>query len=234
MTVHSYAVPCPPQAWLPVAGSDQRFPVRRIHCIGKNYVAHIREMGGDETREPPLFFQKPADSIVHDGAVIPYPPATDDYQYEGELVVAMKSGGRNIPADKALDHVFGYGIGIDMTRRDLQRDQIASGMPWETSKSFDQSCPCGPIHPVDRVGHVAKGFIRLLVDGEPRQDSVLEKMIWKTPEIIANLSTFYEVQAGDIILTGTPSGVGPVVPGNVITCSIEGLGTLTVTIAERA
>jgi fumarylpyruvate hydrolase len=231
MTALAYAVPCPEQASLPVAGSDQRFPVRRIHCIGKNYVEHIREMGGDETREPPLFFQKPADSIVGDGAVIAYPPATRDYHYEAELVVAMKSGGWNIPVDRALDHVFGYGIGIDMTRRDLQRDQVKTGMPWETSKSFDQSCPCGPIHPVAAVGHVHKGFIRLLVDGSPRQDSVLEKMIWKTPEIIANLSALYELKAGDIILTGTPGGVGPVVPGNVIACSIEGLGTLTVTIA---
>jgi len=190
-------------------------------------------MGGDETREPPLFFQKPADSIVHHGATIPYPPMTSDYQYEVELVVALGSGGWNIPTESALDHIFGYGIGIDMTRRDLQREQIRDGMPWETSKSFDQSCPCGPIYPASVVGHVAAGAIRLSVDEQVRQDSVLEKMIWKTPEIISNLSKFYELRVGDIILTGTPSGVGPVVPGNVITCSIERLGTLSVTIGPE-
>lgn len=221
----------PARALLPVAGTSQQFPVRRIYCVGRNYVAHVREMGGDESRDPPIFFQKPADSIVPDGTSIPYPPMTSNYHYELELVVALKKGGRDIQVADALDHVYGYGIGLDMTRRDLQMDLGKSGLPWEAGKAFDNSCPCGPIHPVEQVGHVLEGNIRLTVDGETKQDSDLTLMIWKVPEIIANLSKYFALQPGDIILTGTPAGVGPVVPGNELVGSIDKLGTLTVRIS---
>jgi fumarylpyruvate hydrolase len=220
------------RAVLPVHGTSEKFPVRRIYCVGRNYIAHVREMGGDETRDPPIFFQKPTDSIVQDGASIPYPPMTSDYHYELELVVAIKKGGRDISSANALDHIYGYGIGLDMTRRDLQMDLGKSGLPWEAGKAFDNSCPCGPIHPVEKVGHVLEGSIRLTVDGKAKQDSDLKLMIWKVPEIIANLSKFFTLQPGDIILTGTPAGVGPVVPGNELVGSIDKLGTLTVRIVN--
>jgi fumarylpyruvate hydrolase len=230
MDMEACVIAPPARALLPVAGTTQKYPVRRIYCVGRNYVAHVREMGGDETRDPPIFFQKPSDSIVPDGATIPYPPMTSNYHYELELVVALQKGGRDIPAADALDHIYGYGIGLDMTRRDLQMDLGKSGLPWEVGKAFDQSCPCGPIHPVEQVGHVLEGPIRLTVDGETKQDSDLRLMIWKVPEIIANLSKYFTLQPGDIILTGTPAGVGPVVPGNELVGSIGKLGTLTVRI----
>jgi fumarylpyruvate hydrolase len=230
MDMEACVIAPPARALLPVAGTTQKYPVRRIYCVGRNYVAHVREMGGDETRDPPIFFQKPSDSIVPDGATIPYPPMTSNYHYELELVVALQKGGRDIPAADALDHIYGYGIGLDMTRRDLQMDLGKSGLPWEVGKAFDQSCPCGPIHPVEQVGHVLEGPIRLTVDGETTQDSDLRLMIWKVPEIIANLSKYFTLQPGDIILTGTPAGVGPVVPGNELVGSIGKLGTLTVRI----
>ena len=222
----------PARALLPVARTSQKFPVRRIYCVGRNYVAHIREMGGDESRDPPIFFQKPADSIVLDGSSIPYPPMTKNYHYELELVVALKEGGRDIPVAEALDHIYGYGIGLDMTRRDLQMDLGKSGLPWEAGKAFDHSCPCSQIYPVEQVGHIQEGSIRLTVDGETRQDSDLSLMIWKVPEIIANLSKYFMLQAGDIILTGTPAGVGPVVAGNELVGSIDRLGTLRVQITN--
>jgi fumarylpyruvate hydrolase len=229
-----YVIPVPEQASLPVAGSDKMFPVRRIYCVGRNYVEHIREMGGDEQRDPPVFFQKPADSIVHDGGVVPYPPNTSDFHYELELVLALKSGGLNIPAARALDCIYGYGIAIDMTRRDRQRDMGKAGLPWEIGKSFDHSCPCGPIYPADSVGHISSGAIRLTVDGQTKQDSDVKLLIWKVPEIIANISTFFELFPGDVILTGTPHGVGPVKPGNVLVGTIDKLGSLTVRIGESA
>ncbi|MFM9861648.1 fumarylacetoacetate hydrolase family protein [Pseudoxanthobacter sp. M-2] len=228
-----FVVPAPAPVVLPVVGSDLGFPVRRVYCVGRNYVAHIREMGGDEARDPPVFFQKPADSIVHDGATIPYPSLSQNYHHELELVVALKSGGRDIPADKALDHVYGYGIGLDMTRRDLQKRLSDAGLPWEDSKSFDHSCPCGPLHPVEEVGHVSSGAIRLTVNGETRQDSDVSLLIWKIPEIIANLSQAYELFPGDIILTGTPHGVGPVQAGDVLVGTIDKLGSLTVRIGPQ-
>jgi fumarylpyruvate hydrolase len=232
METEACVITPPARAFLPVAGSTQKFPVRRIYCVGRNYVAHVREMGGDETRDPPIFFQKPTDSIVPDGATIPYPPMTSNYHYELELVVALKKGGRDILVADALDRIYGYGIGLDMTRRDLQMDLGKSGLPWEAGKAFDHSCPCGPIHPVEQVGHVLEGPIRLTVDGETKQDSDLRLMIWKVPEIIANLSKYFELQPGDIILTGTPAGVGPVVSGNELVGSIDRLGTLTVRISD--
>ena len=231
--IDRFVVPAPAPVVLPVAGSDLGFPVRRVYCVGRNYVAHIREMGGDEARDPPVFFQKPADSIVHDGATIPYPSLSQNYHHELELVVALKSGGRDIPADKALDHVYGYGIGLDMTRRDLQKRLSDAGLPWEDSKSFDHSCPCGPLHPVEEVGHVSSGAIRLTVNGETRQDSDVSLLIWKIPEIIANLSQAYELFPGDIILTGTPHGVGPVQAGDVLVGTIDKLGSLTVRIGPQ-
>ncbi|WP_409149124.1 fumarylacetoacetate hydrolase family protein [Pseudoxanthobacter sp. M-2] len=231
--IDRFVVPAPAPVVLPVVGSDLGFPVRRVYCVGRNYVAHIREMGGDEARDPPVFFQKPADSIVHDGATIPYPSLSQNYHHELELVVALKSGGRDIPADKALDHVYGYGIGLDMTRRDLQKRLSDAGLPWEDSKSFDHSCPCGPLHPVEEVGHVSSGAIRLTVNGETRQDSDVSLLIWKIPEIIANLSQAYELFPGDIILTGTPHGVGPVQAGDVLVGTIDKLGSLTVRIGPQ-
>jgi fumarylpyruvate hydrolase len=231
MEADALVIAPPDRPTLPVAGTSRKFPVRRIYCVGRNYVAHVREMGGDETRDPPIFFQKPADSIVLDGATIPYPPLTSNYHYELELVVAIKKGGRDISTADALDHIYGYGIGLDMTRRDLQLDLGGRGLPWEVGKAFDNSCPCGPIYPVEQVGHVLEGSIRLTVDGEAKQDSDLTLMIWKVPEIIANLSKYFTLQPGDIILTGTPAGVGAVVPGNELVGSIDKLGTLTVRIA---
>ncbi len=232
MDAGSCVIAPPARAFLPVAGTSQIFPVRRIYCVGRNYVAHVREMGGDESRDPPIFFQKPTDSIVQDGSSIPYPPMTGNYHYELELVVAIKKGGRDIPVTDALDHIYGYGIGLDMTRRDLQMDLGKSGLPWEAGKAFDESCPCSPLHPVEQVGHISEGSIRLTVDGETKQDSDLRLMIWKVPEIIANLSKYFMLQPGDIILTGTPAGVGPVVSGNELVGTIDRLGTLTVRISN--
>ena len=228
--VVNLAVPAPVQPTLPIVGSSSRFPVRRIYCVGRNYVAHVREMGGDETRDFPLIFQKPTDSVVQDGATIPYPPMTDDYHFELELMAVMKSGGYNIPEEEALSHVFGYGICLDMTRRSLIDTPIGPRIPWELKKSFDQSAPCGPVYPVESVGHPSSGRIRLEVDGVARQDSDLNLMIWRTPEIISTLSKYFSLEAGDIIMTGTPSGVGAVVSGNVMVGSIENLGTLTINI----
>ncbi|WP_201836813.1 fumarylacetoacetate hydrolase family protein [Microvirga zambiensis] len=227
-------VPAPVLPTLPIVGTDRRFPVRRIYCIGRNYVAHVREMGGDETRDFPLIFQKPLDAIVQDGGVVPYPPKTNNFHFELELMVAMKSGGYNIPEGDALSHVFGYGICLDMTRRTLLDTPDGPRIPWELKKAFDHSAPCGPIHPVEQVGHPTSGRIRLEVDGEARQDSDLSLLIWRVPEIIATLSNYYSLEPGDIIMTGTPDGVGPVMPGNVMVGSIDGLGTLTITVGEQA
>lgn len=227
------AVPAPVQTTLPIVGSDARFPVRRIYCVGRNYVAHIREMGGDETRDFPLIFQKPTDAVVQDGGTVPYPPRTDNFHYELELMVAMKSGGYNIAEDDALSHIFGYGICLDMTRRTMLETPDSPRLPWELRKSFDQSAPCGPIYPVERVGHPAEGRIRLEVDGAVRQDSDLGLMIWRTPEIIATLSRYFSLEPGDIIMTGTPDGVSAVVPGNVLVGTIDNLGSLTVTIGDK-
>jgi fumarylpyruvate hydrolase len=222
--------PPPEPVTLEVAGSSARFPVRRIYCVGLNYVAHIREMGADEDRNPPIFFQKPADSIVADGATIPYPTMTNNYHYELELVVALKSGGYFVPQERALQHIYGYGVGLDMTRRTVEGFESNSILPWEVKKSFDQSCPCGPIRPVAAVGHIDSGRIRLEVNGETKQNSDLGLMIWKVPEIISRLSRHFALAAGDLILTGTPNGVGPVGPGDTLVGSIEKLGTLRVTI----
>jgi len=223
-----YVIDPPKQAAIPVAGSDKLFPVRRVYCIGRNYVAHVEEMGGSADRDPPLFFGKPADSVVLDGATIPYPSQTSNYHHEVELVLAIGKGGRNISPEAAEDHIWGYAVGLDMTRRDIQ----GNGKPWEIAKGFDNSFPVGAITPVTETGKLNTGKIRLTVNGETRQESDISLLIWKIPEIISRLSEFFELAPGDVILTGTPSGVGPVVPGDELVATFDGLSSLTVSIGE--
>jgi fumarylpyruvate hydrolase len=218
---------------LAVAGSDAQFPVRRIYCVGRNYVEHIREMKEADERDPPFFFQKPADAIMPDGATVPYPPRTSDFHHEVELVVAIGRGGEDIPVERALDHVFGYAIGIDMTRRDRQRESREKGLPWEIGKSFDHSAPCGPIHQVSDAGHRLKGAITLTVNGRLRQSGDLASMIWNVPEIIGKLSTEYALAPGDVVFTGTPAGVGPLTPGDRVVAAIDGLGSLSLQISAK-
>ena len=219
---------------IPVAGSTLMFPVRRVYCIGRNYAAHAREMGSDPTREPPFFFQKPTDAIqnVAIGKVAdhPYPPLTKNYHYEVELVAALHKGGRNVSIAQALDLVYGYGIGLDMTRRDLQRAMGDQKKPWEIGKSFDQSAPIGPLHLVQQVGHFDKGSIWLKVNGQIKQNANLNQMIWSVAEQISKLSEAFTLMAGDIIYSGTPENVGPVVKGDIIDCHIDGLPDLSVRI----
>ena len=229
----STVIPAFPQPSLPVVGEAGVFPVRRIWCVGRNYLEHIREMGNDE-RDPPFFFAKHADMLVPDGATIPYPPLTKDLHHEVELVVAMKSGGLNIPADKALDHVYGYAVGIDLTRRDLQLASRKMQRPWEVGKSFDHSAPCSAIQPASKIGHPAKGKIWLSVNGAEKQTGDLSELIWNVPEIIWKLSQQVELAAGDIIMTGTPAGVAALVAGDKIECGVDGVGTLKVSIGPAA
>ena len=217
---------------LPVVGEDARFPVRRIYCVGRNYLDHIREMKEADERDPPFFFQKPTDAIVHDGAVVPYPPGTQDFQFEVELLVAIGRGGSKISVQSAETHIFGYAIGIDLTRRDLQRDAAKRGLPWEMGKSFDHSAPCSSIHRIETTGPIHKGSIGLSVNGTVRQNGDIGQMIWNVPEIIAQLSKQYELYSGDVIFTGTPAGVGPLRPGDDIKCSIERLGVFGIRIGQ--
>src|SRR5258708_11567746 len=220
---------------IPIVGETDVFPVRRIYCIGRTYAANSREMGWDPTREPPFFFQKPTDAIqnVAIGTVAdhPYPLLTKNYHYEVELVAALKSGGTNIPVEAALEHVYGYALGLDMTRRDLQNGMAAEKKPWEIGKSFDHAAVLGPIHPVAKIGHLTKGAISLAVNGKVRQDSNLDKMSWSVAEQIAKLSEAFELKAGDIIYSGTPENVGPVVEGDVPLCKLEGLPDMSIRIA---
>lgn len=225
----THVITPPIQPSVAVSQSNDSFPVHRIYCVGKNYAAHIREMGGDPERQPPCFFMKPADAVVT-GAEVAYPLHTSSYHYEAELVIAIGKAGTNIPLEKALDHVYGYAIGLDMTRRDLQTESSQSGLPWDTGKAFDQSAPISTIFPVSEVGHFVSGSISLAVNGELRQDADFKELIWKNDEIIAELSTFYTLQPGDLIFTGTPAGVGPVVRGDCLEVKIERLGCLSVTI----
>ncbi|CAL78900.1 putative Fumarylacetoacetate hydrolase family protein [Bradyrhizobium sp. ORS 278] len=229
----STVIPAFPQPSLPVTGEAGVFPVRRIWCVGRNYLEHIREMGNDE-RDPPFFFAKHADMLAPDGAVIPYPPLTQDMHHEVELVVALKSGGLNIPTDKALDHVYGYAVGIDLTRRDLQLASRKMQRPWEVGKSFDHSAPCSAVVPAAKIGHPSKGKIWLSVNGTERQTGDLSELIWNVPEIIWKLSQQVELAAGDIIMTGTPAGVAAVVAGDKIECGVDGVGTLKVSIGPAA
>jgi 2-keto-4-pentenoate hydratase/2-oxohepta-3-ene-1,7-dioic acid hydratase in catechol pathway len=223
-----------PATYIPIVGSDELFPVRRIYCIGRNYAAHAREMGSDPTREPPFFFQKPTDAIqyVAAGTVAdhPYPTLTKNYHYEAELVAVLDKGGRNIPVNKALDLVYGYTLGLDMTRRDLQRGMGDQKKPWEIGKSFDKSAPIGAVHPLGQTGHFFKGDIWLKVNGQVKQKADLNQMIWSVAEQISKLSEAFELFPGDIIYSGTPENVGPVVRGDVIEMHIDGLPNLSVKI----
>jgi fumarylpyruvate hydrolase len=227
----AFAVSAPEEVYLDIVGSDEKFPVRRIYCIGKNYVAHIIEMNADE-RDPPVIFMKPTDAIVKNGGDIPYPVFTNNFHYECELVVALKSGGYNIPEGEASRHIFGYAVGLDMTRRDHQAEALAKGLPWEVTKGFDKSAPVGPVTRVEDIGVMKTGHVRLKVNGETRQDADISLMIWKIDEIIAKLSEQHELKAGDIIMTGTPAGVGAVVTGDVLDCSVDGLKPMRVSIGK--
>ena len=223
-----YAIPPSPPVTLPIDGSDAVFPVLRVFCVGRNYAEHAVEMGHDPDREPPFFFMKPAVAVVPGGGSLPFPSATDDLHHEVELVVALRDGGADIGVDGALSHVFGYAIGLDMTRRDLQAQAKETGRPWDMGKGFDRSAPMGAIRTAEDIGHPDAGTIRLRVNGELRQEGDLSQQIWKVPETIAYLSTLVELQPGDLIMTGTPKGVGRVVPGDALEGEIEGVGELRV------
>ncbi len=213
-----------------IVGTTAHFPVRRIYCIGRNYAAHVREMGTDPDREPPIFFLKPADAVVPNGEPVPYPPRTSNLHHEVELVVAIGEGGTAIAPNRALKHVYGYAVGNDLTRRDLQNEAKKHGRPWDASKGFDRSAPVGAIRRVNDGAHIREGRIWLDVNGERRQSADVSEMIWNVPQIIAELSQFFELAPGDLIFTGTPEGVGPVQRGDRIECGIEGLPGLHNTI----
>ncbi|MDD2868336.1 fumarylacetoacetate hydrolase family protein [Neomegalonema sp.] len=223
----AFVIPPPPTASLAVEGETARFPVGRIFCIGRNYADHAREMGHDPDREPPFFFMKPVSALATDG-IFRLPRGAQEVHHEVELMVALKSGGAEIAPEEALTHVFGYGVGLDMTRRDLQAAAKKLGRPWETAKGFDGSAPCGALVPADRIGHPAKGAISLAVDGEIRQKGDLGDMIWGAPDLIAAISRAMALRPGDLILTGTPAGVGAVRPGDRLEARIEGLEALVV------
>ena len=226
--MHLPVVACPTLA---IAGRAERFPVRRIYCVVRNYLEHVREMKEGDERDPPFFFQKPSDAVVPDGAAVPYPPDTDDFQFEVELVAVLGGGGRDIPVAEAASHVLGYGVGIDLTRRDRQREMRAKMLSWERGKAFDASAPIGPIRLAAEIGHPARGAITLAVNGAERQRGDLAHMIWSVPEVIAELSASYRLAPGDVIMTGTPAGVGAVVPGDRLDARIEGVGSLAISIS---
>lgn len=224
----SYAITPPAQVTLPVEGTDELFPVGRIFCIGRNYAEHAREMGHDPDREPPFFFMKPANAVTTSGE-FPYPPGTSDVHHEMEMIVALAKGGKDIAEADALDLVYGYGVGLDMTRRDLQGEAKKLGRPWEIGKAFDYAAPCSGLKRVADMGHpAAKARLTLSVNGKPRQDSTIDKMIWNVPETIAFISRFFELLPGDIIMTGTPEGVAAVVKGDTLVGAVEGVGKLEV------
>ena len=214
---------------LPVTGEDAMFPVRRVYCIGRNYAAHAIEMGHDPDKEDPFFFQKNPNNLDITGE-FPYPPESSDVHHEAEMLVALKSGGSDILLNDALNHVFGYGLSLDMTRRDLQGIQKKMGRPWEIGKAFERSAPCGPLHPVSEVGHPDHGRLELTVNGAVRQEADLNQMIWKVPEMISYLSRYFELAAGDVIMSGTPSGVAAIEKGDVMVLTIDGLGALEVNV----
>jgi len=224
----NYVIDIGPQPSLPVTGSDKRFPVGRIYCVGRNYADHAREMGHDPDREAPFFFMKPANSIVQNNASLSYPVATKDLHHEIELVVAIGKGGKNIAVDKALSHVWGYGVGLDMTRRDIQGEAKKQGRPWEMGKSFDESAPVTALHPASKIGHPAKGAITLKVNGQVKQSGDLAMQIWNVPEQISYLSHLITLQPGDLIFTGTPAGVGPIKPGDKLEGHVDGVGDLVI------
>jgi fumarylpyruvate hydrolase len=226
----SYVFSPPSVTALPVRGSESRFPVRRVYCVGRNYAEHAIEMGGDPNKEPPFFFQKNPDNLVAGKAEFRYPSATKDVHHEIELVVFLSKGGENIPVDKALDHVFGYGVGLDMTRRDLQGEAKKMGRPWESGKAFEESAPVGEIVPASEIGHPEAGAIWLKVNGRNVQQGDLNQLIWKVPEAISYLSGLFRLAPGDVIMTGTPAGVGPVKRGDELLGHIDGIGDLKVTV----
>ena len=224
----NYAIPLPQPVTLRVDGADAVYPVLRVFCVGRNYAEHAVEMGHDPDKEPPFFFMKPAVAVVAGGGSLPFPPATEDLHHEIELVVALHSGGADIPVEAALGHVFGYAVGLDMTRRDLQNRAKEMGRPWDMGKGFDRSAPISALRPAGAIGHPQAGAIWLRVNGVLRQEGDLAQQIWKVPETIAYLSTLVELQPGDLIMTGTPAGVGRVVPGDVLEGHVDGVGDLRV------
>ena len=227
----TYVVPAPQVVSIPVSGKPERFPVNRIYCVGRNYVEHAQEMGYTG-REPPFFFMKPADAIVvaDPDAGIPYPPRTENFHYEAELVVAIGVGGKNIAAADAAQHIYGYAVGLDMTRRDLQIDMRKQGRPWDIGKGFDHSAPISPIVPAAQAANIGQADISLAVNGATKQSSNIQKLIWNIGEVIEHLSASWELKAGDLIYTGTPEGVGPVVRGDVMTVSVDGLPGIRVSV----
>ena len=222
-----YVIPTPIRPSLPVKGTSERFPVRRIYCIGRNYADHAIEMGHDPEKEPPFFFQKNAENIDSSGE-FPYPPETNDVHFEVEMIVALKRGGANIEIADAMQLVFGYGVGLDMTRRDLQGEMKKLGRPWEIGKALERSAPMGPLVSINETGQLDSGVISLSVDGKVRQNGDLNQMIWKVPEQIAYLSRFYDIAAGDLIMSGTPAGVGPIQKGEIMKCCVAGLDPFVV------
>lgn len=225
----SYVITPPPVAALPVRGSDDLFPVHRIYCVGRNYAAHAIEMGHDPNKEPPFFFQKNPDNLLV-GQDFPYPPMSSDVHHEIEMVVALKSGGTNIPVESAMEHVYGYAVGLDMTRRDLQGKAKDLGRPWEVGKAFEHSAPCTALVPASEIGHPSAGAVWLKINGETKQEGDLNQLIWKVPEMIAFLSELFELKAGDLIMSGTPSGVGPVKRGDKLHGFVEGVGELKLSV----
>jgi len=228
-----YVIAPPAQASVAVAGTDARFPVRRIFCVGRNYAAHAREMGHNPDREAPFFFTKPADAVVDNGSEIPYPPETEDLHHEIELVAAIGEGGFRIPVGEALEHVYGYAVGIDLTRRDLQQQAKDKRRPWDWGKAFDRAAPCAALQPAAEIGHPAAGRIWIAVDGDVRQDGDLKELIWSVPEVISICSHSMELKPGDLIYTGTPAGVGAIPPDSTLTGGIDGVGTIEIKIGPK-
>ena len=232
MTDYAFTPPALPS--LAIFGSSERFPIRRVFCVGRNYAAHAREMGSNPDREPPFFFTKPADAVVPAEGALPYPPATQDLHHEIELVVALRSGGADIPADEALAKVWGYGVGLYLTRRDLQAAAKENGRPWDMAKGFDASAPCSPLRPVSAFGHPSEdACIRISVNGTVRQDGTLDEMIWPIPDIISHLSKLVTLAPGDLIFTGTPSGVGALKPGDRVHGEIAGVDEFDLEVVEK-
>ena len=225
-----FVLPVPPVASVAVAECSARFPVRRIFCVGRNYEAHAREMSGDPDREPPFFFTKPADAVIDNDVIVPYPPETSNFQYEIELVVAIGKGGRNISVADAFNYVWGYATGIDLTRRDLQVAAREKGRPWDWGKAFDKSAPCAPLHEAGKTGEILSGRIWLSVNDEVKQDADIADLIWPVSDIISIISRSMTLAPGDLIYTGTPAGVGPVVAGDEVSGGIDGVGEITITV----
>lgn len=228
-----FAIPPPSANSLPIAGSTSRFPIRRVFCVGRNYAAHAMEMGMDPDREPPFFFCKPADAVVEAAGTVPYPLLTSNLHHEVEMVVALKGGGSHVPVNKALEWVWGYGVGVDLTRRDLQDVAKKMSRPWDWAKGFDASAPCSALHPVEVVGHPTQGEIWLQVNGESRQIGNLTELIWSVPEVISHISEAVALQPGDLIFSGTPAGVGALQPGDIVKGSVQAVADFTFTMGPR-